>query len=162
MAAIKMKTVTEEELSRAYQSLFPEEVKTDSDLEETKRILGNWLHEYTECPAKKLATTNWCGKVTKALFLAFGIKTPRTKKEMLAILQVKTDDVQVIKPAPALITSEDTTVVVVFTRTVTLDVPVGSDKETIKVLATEQYNALDPEDRNMGLQHATILEYLNR
>ncbi|WDH82444.1 hypothetical protein PUW24_06130 [Paenibacillus urinalis] len=383
MTGLKLKTVTAEELTKAYQTLFPQEVKTESDFKETERILGNWLKGYAECPEQKLATTNWCGKVTKALFLALNIKMPRTKKEMLVVLQshemdaasqaklrdvkthldeiqnlfldrmseqnlserlkdVKTvpeaftllednslseeerndlvsslrmalsdatenflfeyllqrgyykseedfcqecssdsgliegegepyldmrlkseftiyvqlhsrlftdeneatayyndltqqfedrckekvflrvcqlrDDLQtdiegleiqweqaestdqldnlrkerlesqlyvtrnilkrvkgivndyfgikdeeqkVIQPAPVQNFSEEKTVVVSFTRTVTMDVPAGADEEIIKVLAAEEYNSLDPEDRNMGPQHASILEYLS-
>jgi hypothetical protein len=142
MSSIKVKTVTAEELTRAYQTLFPQEVKNDSDFQETERILGNWLKGYVESPELKLATTNWCGKVTKALFLALNIKMPKTKKDMLVALE---EEQVILQPAPVQYLSEEKIAVVSFTRTVTMDMPAGSDEEAIKLLATDHYNSLDPE-----------------
>jgi hypothetical protein len=47
----------------------------------------NWLHTYNHAPERAIATQNWHGKVTAALFAALGIAKPRTKTAMLAALR---------------------------------------------------------------------------
>ena len=83
-----MKTTTAEALIAAYDSLYPGEhapvegvdlAKHQADME---RTFSNWLARYKEFPEATLATTNWEGKVTKALFKALEIKQPRTKATM--------------------------------------------------------------------------------
>src|SRR5690242_5722005 len=87
-----MKTVTAAKLLAAYDSLYPGEhtpvegadpTKHQSDLETT---FNRWLARYHEFPEATLATTNWAGKVTKALFKALEIKQPRTKPAMMRAL----------------------------------------------------------------------------
>jgi hypothetical protein len=68
------------------------------------------------------------------------------------------DDIVHPTPSKQLPTEREATVVVSFTSSVTLDVPAGSDEQTIKELAVEQFNSLDPEDRDMGPQHATVVD----
>lgn len=55
-------------------------------------------------------------------------------------------------------TTKAATVVVTLTRSVTLDVPAGTDEHAIKEMAAEQFNSLDPEDREMLPQHASIID----
>ena len=78
-----MKTVSPTELNRAYMELYPGENHDNPDCE---RIMGNWLERYRNQPDCAIATQNWCGKVTKALFKALGLKQPRIKREMLEML----------------------------------------------------------------------------
>jgi|GEM_PF-2226888 len=87
-----MKTVTAAQLVAAYDSLYPGEhapvegvdlTKHRSDIEDTFR---RWLDRYREFPEAVLATANWGGKVTTALFKALGIKQPRTKAAMMRAL----------------------------------------------------------------------------
>lgn len=87
-----MKTVTAAELVAAYNSLYPGEhapvegvdlSKHQTDIEST---FNNWLTRYNDFPEATLATSNWGGKVTKALFKALGIKQPRTKPAMIRSL----------------------------------------------------------------------------
>lgn len=79
-----MKTVSPKSLARAYTALNPtEKLPLDAD---TYRIFNNWLERYQSEPSKALATVNWGGKVTSALFVALGIKQPRTKAAMMEAL----------------------------------------------------------------------------
>ena len=87
-----MKTTTAEALIAAYDSLYPGEhapvegvdlAKHQADIE---RTFSNWLARYKEFPEATLATTNWEGKVTKALFKALEIKQPRPKAAMMRSL----------------------------------------------------------------------------
>lgn len=87
-----MKTVTAAELVAAYDALYPNEhkpvdgvdlLKHKADIETT---FSRWLDRYREFPDLALATTNWQGKVTTALFKALGIKQPRLKTAMLRAL----------------------------------------------------------------------------
>lgn len=80
-----MKTVTPQRLNRAYMDLFPGE---NRDTAECETIMGNWLERYQQDPAKAIATQNWYGKVTQALFKALGLKQPRSKREMLIALGI--------------------------------------------------------------------------
>ena len=80
-----MKTITPLELVKAYEELNPLECLTVT--EDTLRIFGNWLSRYNADPSGALATANWGGKVTRALFRALGLKCPRTKGAMLEILE---------------------------------------------------------------------------
>lgn len=50
-------------------------------------ILQGWMERYQTDPMFALATQNWYGKVTNALFLSLGIKQPRTKAQMLLALR---------------------------------------------------------------------------
>jgi hypothetical protein len=50
-------------------------------------ILQRWMERYHTDPMFALATQNWYGKVTKALFLSLGITQPRTKAQMLLALR---------------------------------------------------------------------------
>jgi len=92
-----MKTCTPRELADAYDTLNPEEAErqkahlrannigiTDKEREEPFR---NWLITYKSNPFVGLATKNWYGKVTSALFLALGIKQPKTKQAMFESLE---------------------------------------------------------------------------
>lgn len=87
-----MKTVTAAQLIAAYDSLYPGEhtpvdgvdlTKHQSDIEAT---FNHWLDRYREFPQATLATANWGGKITKALFRALGIKQPQTKPAMARAL----------------------------------------------------------------------------
>jgi hypothetical protein len=87
-----LKTVAAPDLITAYNTLYPGEhtpvegvdlEKHRSDIQDT---FQRWLERYGEFPETALATTNWHGKVTKALFEALGIKQPRTKTGMLRAL----------------------------------------------------------------------------
>lgn len=77
-----MKTVTAQQLARAYAIMNPQEGSTAA-IEET---MGNWLARYERKPSAAIATTNWAGKVTAALFKALGIQQPKTKTRMLEVL----------------------------------------------------------------------------
>ena len=50
-------------------------------------ILQGWMERYQTDPMFALATQNWYGKVTKALFLSLRIKQPRSKAQMLLALR---------------------------------------------------------------------------
>ncbi len=79
-----MKTVSAWQLVEAYVELYPGElIGRDDDI---TRIFNNWLYRYNKTPEKAIATTNWNGKVTKALFHALKIKQPKTKKAMMEAL----------------------------------------------------------------------------
>jgi len=80
-----MTTVTPGALAQSYKALFPSEVR-DDQIDEHERVLGNWLERCLADPSKAVATTNWAGKVTSALFHALGEKQPRTKAAMLEVL----------------------------------------------------------------------------
>ncbi len=79
-----MKTVKPSELRTAYVALFPSE--GSPNLADLDRIFGNWLEQYEANPDRAIATQNWCGKVTRALFAALKLRQPRTKRDMLAAL----------------------------------------------------------------------------
>lgn len=79
-----MKTVSPEALARSYAALYPTEALPLTA--DTFSIFANWLTRYQATPDKALATVNWAGKVTKALFVALGIKQPRIKADMVAAL----------------------------------------------------------------------------
>jgi hypothetical protein len=86
-----MKTVTPEQLAKAYTELYPDELVSPNNtpeqcLEQVTRTLGNWLDDYSKDPAKKVRGANWYGKVTTALFRALNIKQPKTVKAMLEAL----------------------------------------------------------------------------
>ena len=78
-----MTTTTPEKLAAAYAGLYPSEGGTSS---EACRILGNWLDRYNREPESAVATCNWYGKATKALFVAVGIRQPKAKRDMLKAL----------------------------------------------------------------------------
>ena len=80
-----MRTTTPQLLAQSYATLHPTENLPLT--EDTYRIFGNWLDRYKSCPACTIATANWGGKVTKALFHALGMKQPRNKTEMLNALK---------------------------------------------------------------------------
>ena len=92
-------TPTIEKLVESYEKLFPDkhnygcptaeatEQLKQSHHEELRAILCGWLNRYIHNPEDAIATQNWYGKVTRALFDAVGIKLPKTKKEMLVMLQ---------------------------------------------------------------------------
>lgn len=80
----KPMTVTPKALATAYNELYPAENHVLD--EDTLQIYNNWLTRYQQNPEHAVATQNWCGKVTKALFRALNIKQPRTKREMLLVL----------------------------------------------------------------------------
>jgi len=80
-----MTTVTAAALAQSYKALYPSEV-SDDQIHEHERILGNWLERCLADPSKAVATANWAGKVTSALFHALGEKQPRTKAAMLEVL----------------------------------------------------------------------------
>ena len=85
-----MKQVTSLELAKAYGELNPNEnfkFDTAEQVADLMRIFGNWLEAYSRKPESRIATCNWMGKVTKALFYALGMKQPRTKKAMLEALK---------------------------------------------------------------------------
>jgi hypothetical protein len=74
---------TPEALWTAYNTLYPGE----SSQEQGVPTLQGWMERYQTDPMFALATQNWYGKVTKALFLSLGIKQPRTKAQMLLALR---------------------------------------------------------------------------
>lgn len=74
---------TPEALWTAYNTLYPGE----SSQEQGVPILKGWMERYQTDPMFALATQNWNGKVTKALFLSLGITQPRTKAQMLLALR---------------------------------------------------------------------------
>lgn len=73
-------------LAIAYGELFPREFD-QRDLPQLEHTMGNWLERFQENPAKTIATANWAGKVTQALFRALGLKQPKTKAAMLELLR---------------------------------------------------------------------------
>lgn len=79
-----MKTTTPQFLAKSYAALNPDERLPLC--QDTFTTFGNWLERYQREPDKALATTNWCGKVTRALFHSLGMKCPRTKGAMIAAL----------------------------------------------------------------------------
>ena len=90
-----MKTATPEALAESYFALFPDERPVENpdapglrerQLADVHDALRNWLARYSTNSESAIATQNWYGKVTKALFRSLGIKQPRTKREMLAVL----------------------------------------------------------------------------
>lgn len=81
-------TVTPAALSEAYRTLFPNECRyTPQQIANHEEIMDAWLTRYAADPGYALATTNFYGKVTQALFCALKIRMPRTKRDRLAALQ---------------------------------------------------------------------------
>lgn len=80
-----MKIVTPKTLCQSYATLYPNEIGL-ADIISQEYVFGNWLDRYAALPDSAIATQNWGGKVTRALFHALAIKQPRTKKEMLRLL----------------------------------------------------------------------------
>ena len=83
-----MKTVTPEQLAKAYVTLYPSELISPNNtpeqcLQQITEIMRNWLKHYHIDPQRNISGSNWYGKVTKALFLALEIKQPKTVKAML-------------------------------------------------------------------------------
>ena len=85
----KIKSVSPEQLTQAYSFLYPSEFTNENSFEEIKEILTKWLSRYFTDPERTIATTNYAGKVTKALFYSLNIKMPKTKKEMLSVLKIE-------------------------------------------------------------------------
>lgn len=73
-------------LALAYGELFPGEFEL-KNLPQIVDTMSNWLDRFREEPEKAVATTNWAGKVTQALFHALGLDQPKTKKAMLEIMK---------------------------------------------------------------------------
>jgi hypothetical protein len=89
---MEYKTVTAEELAKAYTTIYPEELISpnntpESCLRQVTEILGNWLAGYDKSPERHIAGSNWYGKVTKALFMALKIKQPKTVAAMREALK---------------------------------------------------------------------------
>lgn len=83
-------TTTPTRLSQSYRTLFPDECRyTPSQIEDHEGFMANWLMRYEANPESAIATTNWMGKVTKALFHALHVPMPRTKRDRLIALQIK-------------------------------------------------------------------------
>lgn len=83
-----LRTVTPVALSQAYRTIFPDECRyTPAQIEDHERIMDNWLTQYQANPESALATTNWGGKVTQALFHALHLRMPRTKQDRLIALE---------------------------------------------------------------------------
>jgi len=85
-------------LALCYFELYPKEATFNSltdnpklNLEEVWESIDctyqNWLNRLYDNPAKALATTNWCGKVTKAYFKMIGVPCPTLKKKMVVALR---------------------------------------------------------------------------
>jgi hypothetical protein len=86
-------------LARHYLALHDQEGSSVEEFFETPELgearrrgivrpFANWLDRYGKDPAQVIATANWGGKVTGALFSALGIRRPKTKKAMLNALFV--------------------------------------------------------------------------
>lgn len=73
-------------LALAYSELFPGEFEP-KNLSQVEDTMGNWLERVQQEPEKAIATTNWAGKVTRALFRALKLDQPKTKKAMLEMLK---------------------------------------------------------------------------
>lgn len=85
---LTFRTVTATALSTSYRTIFPNECDdTPSQINDHIDIMGNWLARYHTHPESALATTNWAGKVTQALFHALHLHMPRTKRDRLIALQ---------------------------------------------------------------------------
>jgi hypothetical protein len=78
-----MKSVSPKKLCESYMFIYPGEI---TDVADGERILKNWLDRYKLFPEKAIATCNWYGKVTTALFHALFLEKPRTKRDMLITL----------------------------------------------------------------------------
>jgi len=83
-------------LALAYKELFPGEFDL-KNLPEIEETMGNWLERYYREPEKAIATQNWTGKVTQALFHALGIGQPKTKKAMLELLKNSPKAVRIVE-----------------------------------------------------------------
>ena len=82
------RTVTATTLSTAYRTLFPDECTySQPQITNHEEIMSNWLARYQAHPESALATTNWTGKITQALFHALHLHMPRTKRDRLIALQ---------------------------------------------------------------------------
>ena len=80
-----MRTVTAEQLARAYSYHQPQEGLNPNN-PDVQRIFQNWLDRLTT-PKHGVAMSNWCGKVTFALFTALGMRQPKTKADTIKALQ---------------------------------------------------------------------------
>ena len=80
-----MKTVTAKQLYGAYIELYPTEAAPPNDSDPYGPYRG-WLARYRDSGGQCVATQNWGGKVTRALFRALKLKQPRTKRDMLTAL----------------------------------------------------------------------------
>lgn len=112
--------VSSSRLTLAYGELFPGEF-TLKDLPQLVNTMSNWLERYHAAPEQAIATTNWTGKVTQALFFALGLQQPRTKKDMLAVLTRATRQVRVVEYELA------------YTHRVQVGVPSISDQDAIAI-----------------------------
>lgn len=88
--------VTAGRLALAYGELNPGEFEL-KNLPEIEEAMGNWLEKLSQQPEKAIATTNWAGKVTQALFYALGIDSPKTKKSMLELLENPPKAVRIVE-----------------------------------------------------------------
>lgn len=81
-------------LTEAYYSLYPKEspditlennpgMNRESVWDSATQTYQNWLNTLHQNPQKALATTNWCGKVTKAYFKMIGVPLPKKKTQMM-------------------------------------------------------------------------------
>ena len=78
-----------EELHGAYEELYPSEKCVPNQRADCIRIFNNWLERCKSRPEEAIATANWYGKCTKALFHVLKIKIPKTKAQMIEILKKK-------------------------------------------------------------------------
>lgn len=88
--------VSASRLALAYHELFPGEFEL-RNLPEVQGTMQNWLDRFHQEPEKAIATTNWAGKVTQALFYALGLDTPKTKKAMLELLSNPPQAVRIVE-----------------------------------------------------------------
>jgi len=88
--------VSASRLALAYGELFPGEFEL-KDLPQIEDTIGNWLDRFRQEPEKAIATTNWAGKVTQALFYALGLEQPKTKKAMLEMLKNPPKAVRIVE-----------------------------------------------------------------
>jgi hypothetical protein len=86
------------QLTEAYYSLYPKEspeitltnnpgMDRESVWDSATQTYQNWLDRLHENPQKALATTNWCGKVTKAYFKMIGVPLPKRKDQMMEVVK---------------------------------------------------------------------------
>jgi hypothetical protein len=76
---------TAADLTRSYKALYPNEIDEGRESEH-EEVLGRWLLRCAGDPASAVATSNWAGKVTRALFHALGEPMQRTKGDMVSVL----------------------------------------------------------------------------
>lgn len=126
--------VSPSRLALAYGELFPGEF-TPKDLPQLVNTMSNWLERYHAAPEQAIATKNWAGKVTQALFFALGLQQPRTKKDMLAVLTRATRQVRVVEYELA------------YTHRVQVGVPSISDQDAIAIAEEAFDNATIWDDK---------------